>query len=366
MAHGKDDLSTLVHGMRTVASPLRTNLSELHATYKTLQEGHIADTIPELEKASPEWFGICIVDMKGQIYEVGDSMQPFTIQSIAKPFVYGLVLESYGREAVLSRVGVEPKDDSFDALLADTVSNRMQNPMLNAGAIVMVSMIKGKDQTVRLNHMLDMFRRYIGHDVQVDASAFVSSRLKGHRNYALAHLMLDMGIIGEDIQETLDLFFQQHSLLVTCRDLATMAATIANKGVNPVTGERALDESYVRDILSIMYTCGMHDFTGEWSHRVGIPAKGGISGGIIAVVPQQIGIAVFSPLLDARGLSVRGIRVCEDLSRMFGLHIFDPAFGGPKLREAMEERARSSSAPERARSSGAQGRIASLFNTDES
>ncbi len=363
MTQEKDDLSTLVHGMRTVASPLRAFLSDLHSTYKILRDGSVADDIPELAKAKPDWFGICVTDTQGQVYEVGDCSQLFTVQSIADPFVYGLVLEEYGREHVLSRVGVEPTSDSFEAVLSDVCSKHLQNPMLNAGAIVVVSLIKGDNQTGRLNQVLDMFRRYTGRDVQVDAPSFVSTRARGHRFRALAHLMLDCGIIGEEIDDTLDLFFQQRSILMSCRDLSIMAATIANKGVNPVTGERAISEDHVRDMLSVMYTCGLHDFSGEWAYRVGLPAKGGVSGGLIAVVPQQVGVAVFSPLLNTHGLSERGVRVCEDLSRKFGLHIFDPQFGGPKLREAMTERVSKGSASSKAAS--ARGRVARLFDDTE-
>jgi glutaminase len=365
MTQEKDDLSTLVHGMRTVASPLRAFLSDLHSTYKTLRDGLIADDIPELAKAKPDWFGICVADTQGQIYEVGDCSQQFTMQAIADPFIYGMVLEEYGREHVLSRVGVEPTSDSFEAVLSDMRSKHLQNPMLNAGAIVVVSMIKGDSQTGRLNHMLDTLRRYTGRDVQVDAPSFVSARAWGHRFRSLAHLMLDCGIIGEDIDETLDLFFQQRSMMASCRDLAVMAATIANRGVNPVTGEQAIAEEYVRDMLSVMYTCGLHDFSGEWAYRVGLPAKGGVSGGLIAVVPQQVGVAVFSPLLNTHGLSVRGIRVCEDLSREFGLHIFDPQFGGPKLREAMTERISKGATRGTSKAATARGRVANLFDDSE-
>jgi glutaminase len=154
-------------------------------------------------------------------------------------------------------------------------------------------------------------------------AVFTSERATGHRNRAIAHLMLNFGMIDDRLEEGLDLYFKQCSILVTCRDLAVMAATLANRGVNPVSGERALPVEYVRDVLSVMYTCGMYDFSGEWAYRVGLPAKSGVSGGILAVVPGQAGIGVFSPRLDARGNSVRGIRVCEELAERFGLHVFD-------------------------------------------
>jgi glutaminase len=155
----------------------------------------------------------------------------------------------------------------------------------------------------------------------------MSERTTGHRNRAMAHLMRNFGMIDEKIDEALDLYFQQCSLLVNCRDLAVMAATLANKGINPITGEQAIEACYIKDILSVMYTCGMYNFAGEWAYKVGIPAKSGVSGGIIAVVPNQMGIGVFSPLLDERSNSIRGVKVCEELSQQFGLHLFDCAMG---------------------------------------
>jgi len=158
-------------------------------------------------------------------------------------------------------------------------------------------------------------------------AVYTSERATGHRNRALAHLMLNFGMIDENIDGALDLYFQQCSVLVSCQDLAVMAATLANGGVNPVTGERAIDARYIRDILSVMYTCGLYDFAGQWAYTVGLPAKSGVGGGIIAVVPGEGGMAVFSPPLDARGNSVRGIKVCEELSQRFGLHLFDAREG---------------------------------------
>ena len=169
--------------------------------------------------------------------------------------------------------------------------------MVNAGAIATTSLIKGSGATERLNRMLDMFQRYIGHDVFVDISVFTSERSTGHRNRAMAHLMLNFGMIDTHIDEALDLYFQQCSVMVNCHDLAVMAATLANSGINPITREQAVDSRCVKDILSVMYTCGMYNFAGEWAYKIGIPAKSGICGGIIAVVPNLMGISVFSPLV---------------------------------------------------------------------
>lgn len=298
-------------------------LNDLYSKYKSANDGKVASYIPELAKVNPDLFSICIATVNGEVYRVGDFSHLFTIQSISKVFVYGLALEDRGRDYMLTRVGVEPTGDAFNAIVLDEQSKRPYNPMVNAGAIATTSLIHGAGATERLNRLLNMFRRYIGRDVYVDISAFTSERSTGHRNRAMAHLMLNFGMIDERIEEALDLYFQQCAIMVNCQDLAVMAAALANKGINPVTGEQAVDNRYIKDILSVMYTCGMYNFAGEWAYKVGIPAKSGVSGGIIAVIPGQMGIAVFSPLLDARGNSVRGVKVCEELSQQFGLHMFD-------------------------------------------
>lgn len=320
---GDDDVSALVGHYRAVASPLRAFLRGLHVKYQPLRDGKVADYIPELGKADPDWFGLCVVTAGGQVFEFGDSERTFTIQSISKPFVYSLALTDYGRDYTLAKIGVEPTGDAFNAIVLEERTKRPYNPMVNAGAIAAASLVKGEGPAERLTHVLSMFQRFIGHAVDVDMSVFTSERATGHRNRAIAHLMLNFGMIDDRIEEALDLYFKQCSILVTCRDLAMMAATLANGGIHPVTGERALAAEYVRDVLSLMYTCGMYDFAGEWAYRVGLPAKSGVGGGILAVVPGQAGVGIFSPLLDVHGNSVRGIRVCEELAERYGLHVFD-------------------------------------------
>lgn len=332
---GNDDVTALLGQFRAVASPLRAFLRDLHAKYRGLRDGAVADYIPELSKADPDWFGLCLVTADGQRFEFGDAEQAFTIQSISKPFVYGMALEAHGRDETLRHVGVEPSGDAFNSIELEARTHRPHNPMINAGAIAAASLVPGEGPAERLNNVLDTFGRYAGRELGVDMAVFTSERATGHRNRAIAHLLRNFAIIDERIEESLDLYFKQCSILVTCRDLATMAATLANGGVNPTSGARAVAPEYVRDILSLMYTCGMYDFAGEWAYRIGLPAKSGVGGGIIAVVPGQAGIGVFSPPLDERGNSVRGIRVFEELSQRFGLHIFDCHAPHGGLAEAM-------------------------------
>lgn len=323
---------------RIVPSSFQSYLDDLYLNYKPLSEGKLATYIPELAKVNPELFSICVMSVDGRVFQVGDYNDLFTIQSISKVFVYGMALEEHGRDYVLSKVGVEPTGDSFNSIILDETSKRPYNPMVNAGAIATTSLIKGAGPTERLNRMLDMFRRYIGRDIFIDISVFMSERTTGHRNRAMAHLMLNFGMIGEKIDEALDLYFQQCSLMVNCQDLAVMAATLANNGINPITREQAVDSAYIKDILSVMYTCGMYNFAGEWAYKVGLPAKSGVSGGIIVVVPNQVGIAIFSPLLDERGNSVRGVKVCEEISRHFGLHMFDSSMRSCRFLEMLSQK----------------------------
>ena len=329
------ELDLLLGRMKAAAAPIREVLRETHSRHASNDEGKVADYIPELAKADRRWFGITIVTADGQVFEVGDFKQNFTIQSISKPFVYGLALEDHGLEHVLSKVGVEPTGEAFNAIVLDEQSNRPFNPMVNAGAIATADLIKGKNFPERVSRLLAMFSRYCGRQVHIDNTVFMSERMTGHRNRAIGHLMLNFGMVGPQMEESLELYFQQCSVLVTCHDLAVMGATLANGGVNPLTGERAIQQSYVKYLLSAMLSCGMYDYAGEWAFRVGIPSKSGVGGGIVGVVPGQFGIGIFSPPLDAKGNSVRGVSACRDLSERFGLHCFETGFGGRRLTDMM-------------------------------
>lgn len=304
-------------------SPVQALLAELHAKYKTEDEGEVASYIPELSKADPDWFGIAIATVDGQVYEIGDTSQSFTIQSISKPFVYGLALEDSGEEEVLSHVGLEPSGDAFNAISLNPESGRPFNPMINAGAIATAGLVRGEGAEDRTEHIRSAFSVYAGRALEVDTAVFESERATGHRNRAISHLLRNFDVIGSDPTPVVDAYFGQCSVSVTCRDLALMAATLANKGVNPVSGATALDPRYVESVLSVMGSCGMYDYAGEWLYRIGMPAKSGVAGGVLAVLPGQLGIGVFSAPLDARGNSVRGVAVCTDLSRRFALHQYN-------------------------------------------
>src|SRR5262245_24423649 len=304
-------------------SPLVVSLREIHAKYANNFAGKIATYIPELAKADPRLFGIALVTADGQIYEAGDARHPFTIQSISKPFVYGLALEDHGMDYVLTKVGVEPTGEAFNSIVFDDRNNRPFNPMVNAGAIATTALIKGKSAEQRLDRVLKKFADLAEGCLAIDHDVYLSESKTGHRNRSIGYLELSAGMIDGQVDEHLDLYFKQCSILASARDIAVMAATLANDGVNPLSGKRALQAAYVKNVLSVMHSCGMYDYAGEWTYRIGLPAKSGVSGGLIAVLPGQFGIGIFSPLLDAQGNSCRGIRVCAELSARFKLHMFE-------------------------------------------
>jgi len=314
-----------------VPSPVMQYLEDLHAQIHRMQAGKVADYIPELARADPEWFGIAIVTVDGHIYQVGDSREPFTIQSVSKPFVYGIALEDCGLEEVMARVGVEPSGDAFNSISLDPVTGRPLNPMINAGAIATAGLVKGKNVAHRMARVLESFARYLDHPLAMDESVYQSERDTGHRNRAICHMLRNFGMLPDPPEEALDLYFRQCSIAVNCRDLAMMAATLANNGVNPITAVRALKSENVERLLSIMTTCGTYDYAGNWIYDVGLPAKSGVGGGILAVLPGQMGIGVFSPRLDAIGNSVRGLETCRRLSKDFKLHMFNTALTQPSV-----------------------------------
>jgi glutaminase len=301
-------------------SPIARYLRLLHERFRNLDEGAVATYIPELALADPSWFGISVATADGYVYEVGDTRQPFTIQSISKPFVYGLALEDRGKAAILERIGVEPTGDAFNEISLEPPTGRPRNPMINAGAIAATSLVRGDSPEDRWTRILALFSLYAGRRLEINEAVYRSERDTGHRNRAISHMLRNFEIIDHDPEPDLDLYFRQCSIDVDCRDLSIIGATLATGGVNPVTRERVIRADNVDEVLSVMTTCGMYDYAGEWVYRVGLPAKSGVAGGILAVMPGQLAVAVFSPRLDQRGNSVRGVAVCEALSEDLELH----------------------------------------------
>lgn len=287
---------------------------------KNLDAGEVADYIPELAAVAPDSFGICIATIDGYVYEIGDSRLPFTIQSISKPLTYALALADHGTDAVAAKIDVEPSGEPFNEISLDPLTERPRNPMINAGAITAASMVSGADPKTRFERIRSAYSRYAGRELPFNEAVYESESRTGHRNRAIGHMLRSFDVISGDPDEAVDLYFRQCSIDVTCRDLSLMAATMANNGVNPVTHERALTAGGVEQVLSVMATCGMYDGAGKWLVEVGLPAKSGVGGGVLAVLPGQIGIAVYSPKLDTHGNSVRGVAAARALSKEFELH----------------------------------------------
>src|SRR5258708_2234154 len=303
------------------------NLQELveltYEKYASVDDGQVASYIPELSKANPADFAISIATVDGQVFSAGDWSKQFTIQSICKPFAYQMALEEFGREGTLAHVGVEPSGEAFNSIELHPKTMRPFNPMVNAGAIAIASLIKKDSSAAGVRSFVEKMQSAAGRKLKIDNAVLASESITGNRNRAIACLMLNFGIIDDDINHTLHQYFSQCSLLVNCRDLAMMAVTLANMGTNPVTREPVLDFQYIRDVLAVMFTCGLYGHAGEWAYSVGLPAKSGVGGGLLGVVNRQLGIAVYSPRLDAKGNSVRGIMVCKELASQLGLHAFE-------------------------------------------
>jgi glutaminase len=303
-----------------VAELVQRYLDRIRAEHAACTEGELATYIPELAAADPSGFGMSLSSSDGYVYETGDTGTEFTIQSISKPLTYALALDQLGESAVDAKIGVEPSGEAFNEISVDRVTKIPKNPMINAGAIAAVSLIPGASVDDRFAKIREFYSACAGRQLELDEQVYRSEKATGSRNRAIAYMLESFGVLDGDPDEVLDVYFRQCSLLVTSTDLARIGATLARGGVNPMTGRTVTDSLVVRRTLSVMVTCGMYDATGDWVTGVGLPAKSGVGGGIVAVLPGQLGIGVYSPLLDARGNSVRGIRVCRSLSRQLGLH----------------------------------------------
>ena len=307
-----------VHG-----SQIQEVVDGVYEKFKNVEDGKVATYIPELGKQDPKHFGICLATVDGHVFRAGDCDQEFTIQSMSKPFAFQMALEQCGMEETLKHVGVEPSGDAFNSIELDARTGRPFNPMINAGAIAMASLIKKSPVEAGVQAFADKMGEAAGRTLQIDRAVLESETLTGNRNRAIAYLMRNFGTIDEYVNDSLHQYFAQCSLLVTCQDVAMMAATLANMGTNPITKVRAFDFQHIKHVLTVMFTCGLYDYAGGWAFEVGLPAKSGVGGGIFGVVNRQLGLSVYSPRLDAQGNSVRGILACKELASHLGLHAFE-------------------------------------------
>jgi len=300
---------------------------------RPITSGEPASYIPELAAADTDLLALGVVGPRGRVITVGDDTSEFTIQSMSKPFVLALALQNLGRDAVMARVGAEPSGEPFNAISLEPVSGRPANPMVNAGAIATTALISGVDIDDRTGRIVAAMSAFAGRSLWIDESVYASESATGDRNRAFGHLLKSYGIISGAVGDVVETYFRQCAVRVTVRDLAVMAATLALGGVNPVTGRRVVSERVARDVASVMASCGMYDFSGEWLLRVGLPAKSGVSGGVMAVAPSQFGVAAFSPRLDAHGNSVRASAIVEIVADRFGMHLLEhhESIGAPGI-----------------------------------
>jgi glutaminase len=302
--------------------PLLRFLDNCHANFSKETGGAVADYIPELGKADPAHFGISLATLDGHVYEVGDTKIPFTIQSMSKPFVFALALDTLGAAKVESAIGVEPSGDPFNSIRLNA-DNHPFNAMVNAGAIACSGLIHEAKGDGAFEYIRAALGRFAGRELGVDDAVYASESATGDRNRAIGYLLRTNAVLKYKVDAVLEVYFRQCAVLVTARDIAVMAATLANRGVNPVTGEQVLTPYAISRTLSVMTSSGMYDYAGEWIYRVGIPAKSGVGGGILAALPARLGLGSYSPPLDKHGNSVRGIKVCEALSSHYDLHMLN-------------------------------------------
>jgi len=321
--------------------PVDQRLRALHTDLLDLRDGELEDSIPALLEADPDCFGLALATADGDVFTAGDAEVEFTVQSVAKPFVYALALADAGLDEVLERVGTEPTGEAFDAVVLEAGTGKPPNPMVNAGAVLVSSLVDGDTGQERFARIQQGLSAFAGRRLEVDERVRASEQEHGDRNRALAYLMHGTGALTIDVDDAVDAYFRTSSLRVTARDLAVMGATLAAGGRNPVTGERVVHPGLLPTVLSVMSTCGLYDGAGRWVHRVGMPAKSGVSGGIVTVLPAQLGLGLWSPPLDGNGNSVRAVRACERLTDDLGLHMFAVARSSvPVVRHACTRRSR--------------------------
>ena len=288
------------------------------------RSGEVASYIPELRTVDPEKCAIAVATTDGKCFCVGDYDFPLALESLSKPFVYGIALEDWGREAMIEKVGVSVSGMPFDSII-DPVIRRspLQNPMGNAGAMATASLIKGENTATKWSKVIETLSRYMGRTPELNQALFDSEMATNYRNRSLAFLYKSYNLFYTDVDEAIARYTQACSLMVTTRELAIMSATLANDGINPMTLVRAINARFVRDILSVMLIYGLYDETGSWIFEIGLPGKSGVSGGMFAVSPGRLSIAAYSPRLDPAGNSIRARMAIKAFADLMELHLLD-------------------------------------------
>jgi glutaminase len=315
---------TVVSDELTSDKNIEKTIESSYKKFKDLKEGANADYIPVLKKADSEQFGIALVTADGRVFEVGDIKKEFSIQSISKVFTLAEILLESGEQSVSDSVGVNATGDAFNSIIAiEKYKGHSMNPFVNPGAIAATSMVKGNTADEVWKKIMDIHSAFAGRQLSVLQDVYKSESDTNQRNQAISKLMFAYGIIKANPDQATDLYTRQCAIGVTAKDLAIMAATLANGGFNPVTKKQVIDQKHVKGILSVMATAGLYDTTGEWLFMTGLPAKSGVGGGVMAISPGKFGIAAFSPRLDKAGNSVRAQRAITLISEKLGGNPYD-------------------------------------------
>jgi glutaminase len=311
---------------------IRRLVTEAYERYRGDDSGAVADYIPVLAKAPPDLFGIAVVGAWGRSFEIGDVAARFSIQSVSKPFVFALVCDTIGYEAARLRLGVNSTGFPFNSLMAvELNAERTMNPLVNAGAIATTSLAPGATPEEKWESIRERLSLFAGRELTINEEVYASESATNRRNHGIAHLLNSYERLYSDPDEATDIYTRQCSLDVTTHDLAVMASTLANGGVNPVTGDTVIGPGVCRRVLAVMASAGLYELSGDWLYQIGVPGKSGVSGGIVTVSPGKGGLATYSPPLDAAGNSVRGQLATKYLAERLGLNLFAsvPAEGPP-------------------------------------
>ncbi|MHC3003454.1 glutaminase A [Gordonia sp. GN26] len=320
-------------------SPIDDYLHQVLQDCRDDDAGDVMSGNRELERADPSSFGIALATVDGTVYTAGDADHEFSMQSIAKLPAYALALRDRGLDGVLDRVDTEPSGDAFNEISLEAETGRPRNALINAGAIAVHGMVDGDSATERVDRIVDLVSTLAGRELSVDTDVHSAELASDDHNTALAYLLRSAGKLEYEPDEVVDGYAAQCAIKVSCRDLAVLGSVLANGGLSTTKDDERLLEGWIaRHLLSVMATCGMYDGSGSWMAKVGIPAKSGVSGAILGVLPGQVGVAVWSPRLDEQGNSVRGVAVFERLSRDMELHMMHVAPSGmPALRSVHED-----------------------------
>ena len=305
---------------------VRLLVDEAHRRYRAVDAGEVSDVYPALTRAAPGLFGVCVAAVDGRVHTAGDAEAGFAIMSVAKPFTFALVCDALGPDEIQRRVGVNATGLPFNAVEAvERSGDGRTNPMVNPGAIATASLTPGASVDEQWRFVSAGLSRFAGRLLELDAEVYDSASATNHRNRELAGILAGRGAIRADPRDAVDLYTRQSCLRVTARDLAVMGATLADGGVNPVSGERVVEDDTCRYALAVMTTAGLYETSGDWLYDVGLPGKSGIGGGIVTVSPGKGALGTFSPPLDDAGNSVRGRLAARFLSRRLGLDLFASA-----------------------------------------